>query len=161
MFRTFIIAAMAVVGATATPAQAFTEQDLNCLALNIYFEARNQPRLAKAAVGHVTMNRVAHKRFPDTVCGVIKQAVTWKGNVVRNKCQFSWWCDGRSDRPRNIKSWRAARLLARLILQHRINDKSDGAMWYHATYVKPYWRSDFTRVGQFGDHILYKVKVPT
>ena len=63
-------------------------EELYCLANNIYFESRNQPKLGQIAVGQVTMNRVNSPKFPNTVCGVVKQ-----GGEKRNRCQFSWYCD--------------------------------------------------------------------
>jgi len=75
------------------------ETALVCLALNIYHEARNQPTIGQVAVGQVVMNRVRDERFPDTVCGVVKQGQTysWQPDLpIRNKCQFSWWCAGQT-----------------------------------------------------------------
>ena len=63
--------------------------EISCLALNIYFEARNEPNEGKLAVSHVVMNRVMSSRFPGTVCKVIQQG----GEIRRYRCQFSWWCD--------------------------------------------------------------------
>ena len=73
-----------------------------CLATNIYHEARGESYAGKVAVANVTMNRVTSPKFPNTICDVVYQAQTkenWKGNTVpkRNKCQFSWYCDGKSD----------------------------------------------------------------
>ena len=65
---------------------------LVCLALNIYFEARNQPTSGQIAVAEVTLNRVASRNYPNTVCGVVKQS-------NKNGCAFSWYCDGKSDKP--------------------------------------------------------------
>jgi spore germination cell wall hydrolase CwlJ-like protein len=69
--------------------------NLRCLALNIYHEARGEPVSGQCAVGHVVMNRVSDNHYPDSICGVVKQG----GAVKRYRCQISWWCDGRSDRP--------------------------------------------------------------
>ena len=70
-----------------------------CMALNIYHEAKNQSMLGQVAVGQVVMNRVEDSRFPDNVCDVVTQAVTYKGTdkPVLHKCQFSWYCDGHKD----------------------------------------------------------------
>ena len=77
------------------------ETALMCMAFNIYHEANNQSMLGQIAVGQVVMNRVEDSRFPDTVCEVVKQAVTYKGTdkPVLHKCQFSWYCDGKNDEP--------------------------------------------------------------
>ena len=87
------------------------EDELYCLAQNIYFEAGNQPLAGKIAVANVTFNRVEDPQFPDTICGVVYQAktrVNWKGDVVpiKHKCQFSWYCDGKPDVPTDSTTWR-------------------------------------------------------
>ena len=73
-----------------------------CLAKNIYFEAGNQPLAGKVAVAQVVLNRMEHSAYPKDICGVVYQAKwkeNWKGTMlpVRNQCQFSWFCDGKSD----------------------------------------------------------------
>ena len=74
--------------------------EVECLALNIYHEARNQPTAGKLAVAQVTLNRVKHDRFPNTICGVVYQGYYLNNNPIKHKCQFSWWCDGKSDKPK-------------------------------------------------------------
>ena len=75
-----------------------------CLTENIYFEARGQGQAGWLAVAQVTLNRVEDRRFPNTVCEVVKQGLTYaSGQPIRNKCQFSWYCDGKSDNPKNMK----------------------------------------------------------
>ena len=133
------------------PTPAAPASEIECLALNIYFEARGEPEAGQLAVGHVVMNRVASARFPSTVCGVIQQG----GELRRYRCQFSWWCDGRSDKPRNKRLWEKSAELALNVYWGRSEDPTDGALWYHADYVKPYWRNDFLRGPKIGRHIFY------
>ncbi len=71
-------------------------QDLQCLAKNIYFEGRNQPWVGQLAIAQVTLNRVKSVAFPATICQVVEQQ-------RKEICQFSWYCDGKSDKPKNIK----------------------------------------------------------
>jgi spore germination cell wall hydrolase CwlJ-like protein len=125
--------------------------EVNCLAQNIYFEARSEPVDGMLAVGHVVLNRVASKKFPDSVCKVVRQG----GERRLNRCQFSWWCDGRSDEPRNKVSWNASRLIAWFVYNGQTVDPTGGALWYHAEYVKPYWRTAFVTGPQIGRHIFY------
>ncbi len=125
--------------------------DQQCLALNIYFEARGEPLLGKIAVGHVVLNRVANDRFPQQVCRVIRQG----GAKRLHRCQFSWWCDGRSDRPRNAKAWSEAMFVAGLIRIGATIDPTSGALWYHAAHVKPDWSRQFNRQSKIGEHIFY------
>lgn len=126
-------------------------EEVNCLALNIYFEARNEPDEGQIAVAHVVLNRVSDPRFPETACKVIRQG----GARKRHRCQFSWWCDGLSDRPRNSRKWVSTKAMAEAVYWGRSADPTDGALWYHADYVSPSWGRVFKRNGQIGRHIFY------
>ncbi len=140
----------------SSPESAPAEDEIRCLALNIYFEARGESEQGQRAVGHVVMNRVADKRYPDTVCGVVQQG----GEKRRHKCQFSWWCDGRSDDPKNNGAWARSLQIAKTIYSGKSFDPTDGALWYHAVYVKPYWRDALTFVKKIGRHNFYLKKPP-
>ena len=132
--------------------------EVECLALNIYHEARNQPTAGKLAVAQVTLNRVKHDRFPNTICGVVYQGYYANNAPIKNKCQFSWWCDGKSDKPKEIQSWNYALMLARH-MHEGIFDNIDvvkDATHYHAVYVKPYWTKEKKKVKVIADHIFYK-----
>jgi len=137
------------------PTDADPRAEVTCLALNIYFEARSEPEAGKLAVGHVVMNRVASERFPSTVCDVVRQG----GEVRRHRCQFSWWCDGQSDTPRNRAEWRRSVELALEIFWGRSEDPTGGALWYHADYVNPSWRASFVEGPKIGRHIFYSEPV--
>ena len=83
-------------------------EELRCLALNIYYEARGSNLADKAGVADVVLNRVKDTRYPNTICEVVhqgKQKPSWKDpNVmvmVRHMCQFSWYCDGKADTPQD------------------------------------------------------------
>ena len=136
------------------------ETALMCMAFNIYHEANNQSMLGQIAVGQVVMNRVEDSRFPDTVCEVVKQAVTYKGTdkPVLHKCQFSWYCDGKKDEPNyDSKSWSKALKYAVVVLGGDITlDFTDGATHYHATYVRPAWAKTKTRTTPIDRHIFYR-----
>ena len=131
-----------------------------CLALNLYFEARDQPVVGQLAVGFSTMNRVADERYPDSVCGVVKQAQysAWDSkNPIRHRCQYSWFCDGMSDEPKNSKAMLEATILAANIFYGRVTDISDGATHYHATWINaPYWTEQMTTVFTIDQHIFYR-----
>lgn len=127
------------------------EQDVNCLALNIYFEARDEPEEGRRAVAHVVLNRVADRRWPSTPCAVIAQGWPEAGRV----CQFSWYCDGRSDIPRAGPHWRDATRLADKVYWGRSTDPTGGAFWYHADYVTPWWSKHLRRGPKIGHHIFY------
>ena len=148
MFGMIRIASLALtISLISLPSQASeagsTEKmnwkSLRCLALNIYHEARGEPLQGKIAVAHVVLNRVAARRFPAQICAVIQQG----GERRRYRCQFSWWCDGRSDKPRDVAAWRESLLVALLIRRGATDDPTKGALWYHADTVKPYWSKVF------------------
>lgn len=136
----------------------------HCLALNIYFEARGSNLADKAAVADVVLNRVQDTRYPNTVCEVVyqgKQKPSWKDpNVmvmIRNQCQFSWYCDGKSDTPLNEDRWNEAQNIAWAISKWgNYRGITEGATHYHASYVSPNWARDFQMVGRIGAHIYYR-----
>jgi Cell Wall Hydrolase len=127
------------------------EESVRCLALNIYHEARSEPEQGQRAVAAVTLNRVASPAFPDSVCKVVKQ-----GGRKRNRCQFSWWCDRHSDEPRETEAWTRALALSRKALNGEVTDPTRGALYYHATRVKPRWAKTFHPTGKIGQHVFYR-----
>ncbi|SCA57767.1 hypothetical protein MTBPR1_70039 [Candidatus Terasakiella magnetica] len=129
--------------------------ELRCLALNIYWEARSEPLNGKLAVAGVTMNRVAHKKFPHTICGVVKHS----RSARLHRCQFSWYCDGKKDIPRELTAWRDAQQVARLYLVGIYDDPTANALWYHADYVSPSWAGKMMRTAKIGRHIFYRAQV--
>ena len=128
------------------------EMFLTCLALNVYYEARSEPMDGQYAVAHVVLNRVANDAFPDDACKVVKQGYH-KG---RHKCQFSWYCDGKSDKPKDKMSWVVAQVVAYNTLYGHHKDNTHGATHYHATYVSPWWRNHYGKTVAHGSHIFYK-----
>ena len=126
---------------------------LFCLAQNIYFEARSQPLIEQVAVAQVVLNRVHSTKFPDTICGVVYHN-KYPGKL--HKCQFSWYCDGLADSPKNADAWLKANQIASLVLTPNFPDLVDGATHYHADYVSPSWARSQIQVGQIGSHIFYQ-----
>ncbi len=124
--------------------------DTYCMALNLYHEARGEDVAGLVAVGNVVLNRVESKRFPNTICKVVKQ-----GGQRRYKCQFSWWCDGRSDKAKNKRAWSKMVLISELLLNERIADNTNGALFYHTKSVNPYWNAAMTQKVIVGVHIFY------
>lgn len=140
------------------------DDDVDCMALNIYHEAKNQSMIGQVAVALVVMNRVSDHRYPNRICEVIKEGPTrpsWKDptkqHPIRNRCQFSWWCDGKSDEPiYDSTAWRRAQDYAYLVLTRRIMDVTEGATHYHASYVRPAWAKTKTRTTRIETHIFYR-----
>ena len=135
-----------------------------CLAKNAYFEARNQSILSQIAVSQVVMNRVQHEDFPNTVCGVVYEAQLskWykeklnKEVPLKDRCQFSWYCDGKADIIRDQDAYELALAVAHQVLSgYDMVDVTKGALWYHATYVRPYWAKEKLYTVKHEDHIFY------
>ena len=132
---------------------------LVCLALNVYHEARDQPFIGQVAVAQVVMNRVYDDRYPDTVCEVVTQGPTysWKPDfAVRHRCQFSWYCDGKSDKTPDTDAYRKALRIAHGVYYGNLDDFVEGATHYHAVYVLPEWASSKTPIVQIGEHVFYR-----
>ena len=136
---------------------------VSCLADNVYFEARNQGTAGWSAVISVTLNRVKDKRFPNTVCEVVKQGPTresWKKNgnyyPIKHRCQFSWYCDGKSDDPVDSPTWISSLNIARNVVQGAYGDITEGATHYHSVYVNPYWADSLNETVVINEHIFYK-----
>jgi len=154
-------------------------EDAACLTENMYHEARSDGYAGMYATTMVVMNRVNDWRYPDTICEVVKEGPikeSWttaqhkqlleEDRVfypVRNKCQFSWYCDGRADTMHDEASLYVAKEIAHLVLSNYyetdvIVDITEGATHYHATSVMPYWvgSRDMAKVTQIGSHIFYR-----
>lgn len=141
-------------------AQKHIANEIECLALNIYFETMAVSLADGMAVSDVVMNRVKDSRYPNTVCEVVTQAkLDSTGFPKRHKCQFSWFCDGKADVPTNAEAWERSRKLARDIYLHKAYiGITEGATHYHANYVKPKWRLSLDRTTRIGSHIFYRQK---
>lgn len=126
---------------------------LLCLTAAIYFEARDQPFEGQYAVAEVVMNRVESPRFPDTVCGVVKQDLG-KG---KHDCQFSFYCDGKPEEFNNQQAYDRAIIIAALTLDEPYNFAA-GALFYHADYVLPKWAARLEERTVIGKHIFYAYK---
>ena len=141
------------------------QESATCLAKNMYYEARNQGTAGWMAVTAVVFNRVNDDRFPNTICEVVKEGPTrksWKDPTVKipikDRCQFSWYCDGLSDKPKDKKTYRKLFGIADGILGGELPfyDITDGATHYHADYVTPAWAKTKTKTVEIQDHIFYK-----
>jgi len=132
--------------------------ELECLARNIYFESLNQSVMGQMAVAHVTLNRVKLNRYPNSLCGVVTDSKKKSnGEVRKNSCQFSWYCDGKDDTPKNMALYDDAITIAKVAIQifYTFGDVTGGATHYHASYVAPNWSKTMQRVARVDDHIFY------
>ena len=135
--------------------------EIYCMAQNIYFEAGNQPLAGKIAVAQVVINRTNHPNYPTTMCDVIYQAKlkeNWLGNLVpiRHQCQFSWFCDGKSDDPVDSPTWMNSLKVAADVVQGKYGDITEGSTHYHSIYVNPYWADSLNETVVINEHIFYK-----
>lgn len=136
---------------TALPARTFSESEQRCLAAGIYFEARGESVKGQAAVAQVILNRVRNPTYPNSVCGVVYQNDSW-----RNRCQFSFACDGIKDRVRSPEHWNMAEEIALATTAGKIwLEEVGSSTHYHATYVRPPWAKRMRKVGQIGLHVFY------
>jgi len=141
-----------------TPENTSFESDrarqLNCLARGIYFEARGEPIRGQLAVGRVILNRVKSKAYPDSVCEVVYQ-----NKDRRNRCQFSFACDGKPDEIKERAEWGVILMHAAWLLASDMDDKSTRlvryATNYHADYVSPHWSRILVLAGRIGHHLFY------
>ena len=146
----------------------YTMADAECLAKNIYFEAGVESTAGKLAVANVTINRTSNKNYPNTICGVVQEGIHYynaakdKHFPVRDRCQFSWYCDGLLDEPREGRTWESAQELAERVLVNHYDkaliDITDGATHYHANWMETYpsWSKKKKVMASIDRHIFYR-----
>lgn len=140
--------------ATERIVNTYSERERWCLATAIYFEARGESYRGQVAVAQVVMNRVKHSLYPDTICGVVFQNQTW-----RNRCQFSFACDGIPERVNEPEPWRQAESIADQVTAGSLYlSEVANATHYHANYVYPHWAPRMTRLTRIGAHIFYRFR---
>lgn len=133
------------------------EHEIECLAQNIYHEARSESTAGRMAVALVTLNRVKDERFPNTICGVVKQTKYYpSGRIDLHSCQFSWYCDGKPDTIKDEKCYKDILLIAEVMFTYETEDFTEGSLWYHSPKVKPKWSMVYTKVVKIDNHIFYK-----
>lgn len=155
--RALLVAAgvlFVTAGAPAHAAREVDEAELACLAEAIYFEARSESVFGQTAVGEVILNRRDNPDFPDTICEVVRQ-----GYIPGTRsCQFSYYCDGKPERIGNRDHHELIRQLARHLMLEPEPERvlTDGATYFHATYVSPNWAKHMRRIRRVETHVFYK-----
>lgn len=143
----------------------YTSRQNQCMAKNIFFEAATQSTAGKLAVANVVMNRVKSSKWPNTICEVIEQGPRYYSDnsrqwiPKRDRCQFSWYCDGRSDVPKPGRYWRESQKVANYAISKSNNmlDITDGATHYHADYIdNPRWTYKKKNTTTIDEHIFYR-----
>lgn len=130
------------------------EQDLDCLARNVYFEARGEPAAGQYAVAEVTMNRRAASRYPETLCAVVYQK-NWDTLRGRYVGAFSW-TEFKVLPELRGEDWERAQKVAEEVYSGRHVPSLQGAMYFHATYIRPSWAKEKTAVARIGRHVFYR-----
>ncbi len=132
----------------------YSEREQWCMSTGIYFEARGESYRGQVAVAQVIMNRVKHSQYPDTICGVVFQNQSWK-----NRCQFSFACDGIPERVTEPAAWAVAEEITTKVTNGSIYlSEVANATHYHANYVYPHWAPRMTRLTKIGAHIFYRFR---
>ncbi len=144
-----LLCILASLYANDTDARSLQDEQ-QCLALAMYWEARGEGRQGMVAVGWTILNRARSEHFPATPCVVVFQG------GERGPCQFSWWCDGKSDRPRDRISWTRARIIAAELLVDPPRDPTNGALFYHSKSIPVPWTRTRVRTARIGNHIFYR-----
>jgi spore germination cell wall hydrolase CwlJ-like protein len=130
------------------------KEDLNdaitCLARTIYWEARGEAAASMEAIASVVMNRLGHEGFANTVCEVVMQG------REQGACQFSWWCDGRSDDAKDDESYAISKEIARKALNRQLPDRTGGALYFHQRTVNPNWSKEYLKTIEDGTFFFYK-----
>lgn len=146
---------LSVTNAVYTEEQ-YRQDQIMCLAKNIYFEGRGEPLVGRIAIGQVVLNRTKDKQFPPTVCEVVFQGKYRNMTPIYKQCQFSWWCDGKKEEINNKEDFDKSYELASLLYNGQVIDITEGALFYHATQSNPYWAAHKERLLAIENHVFYK-----
>ena len=131
------------------------KEEVYCMAEAIYFEAGGEGYAGQIAVGNVIINRVNSFRFPDTICKVVHQGKQYKEHMIKHKCQFSYYCDGKPEHIKNMDSFLiAARAAIDVLIKKKVEMKT--ATHYHTIDVQPAWSKKLKYLGKIGKHKFYK-----
>jgi spore germination cell wall hydrolase CwlJ-like protein len=128
--------------------------DLQCLAENIYFEARGEPLEGQYAVAEVTLNRTWAQNFPNTICAVVHET-RWDPSRRRFVADFSWTELG-TPSPQDGPAWNQALAVASAAYDDLVIPVVPGALFYHATRVRPGWSRNRIAVATIGNHVFYR-----
>ena len=114
-----------------------------CLAASVYFEAKGQPYKGQLAVAETVLNRSKSGRFPATVCGVVKQ-----------RGQFSFVRHGQLPSVRRAaKQWQEAVAISSIALKQAVAEVAHDALYFNAGRMPS---PGLIRVAQIGAHIFYR-----
>lgn len=151
-----IFVCLFVLGISSTTYAEEETDNFKCLVEAIYHEARSEPFIGQLAVANVILERVNLAHFPNSICEVVHAGHRWKGNIIKNRCAFSYFCDGKKEwYSMDKKAIDIAYDVASLAMQGVMVFSTLGATHYHASYVAPSWSNHLERLEQIGTHIFY------
>lgn len=159
MFKISVLVLLSGVGMGAQAWEVdrvYSRAEKECLALNIYHEARGEGLEGQVAVGMTTINRVLSKKFPNSICGVVKQTKVTSKKKYR-LCQFSWYCDYKSDVPKNKEAWENAQMVAEALLhkESAVGDLTESSLYYTRCDIRPKWTRNLKPTRKIGEHCFY------
>lgn len=141
--KLLIASAIALATFATPPVVAKADnQEVVCLAKNIYFESRGEPLQGKLAVAKVTLNRTRHEDFPNSICKVVYQPG-----------QFSWTAKRRHV-IKDSRAWQESLEIARDALATGLSElRGFSAIYFHSGRKPPGWRGRL--VARIGNHRFY------
>lgn len=148
-------APLAYVAVAALPPPAVTrEEQSECLAEALYYEARGEGTEGEKAVAEVVLQRTREHNYPRTICGVVYEGAQPDNRV----CQFSFACDGTLRQPKDRTTWERARKLAEAIVSGAVKlaGQTRHAIAYHSIGVQPAWAEAMVQTVQIGNHVFYR-----
>ena len=135
-----------VAGKPTTKVKSPNKRDLECLSLSIYWESKGEGRNGMILTGLVVMNRVKHKSFPDTVCEVIKAPRA-----------FSWYWDGKSDKPKELDRYKLAQSISKELLNGGHSGKMPPSVtFFKKCRTKSKFFDQLRHKTREGDHCFYE-----
>ena len=134
------------------------DMEIDVLARTLWGEARGEGKQGMEAVAAVILNRVRH---------AANKGGYWWGNTIIQVCQkpFQFSCWNKADPNfRKLQSvhendlhFATALRIARRAVLGRIEDKTNGAMHYHAAGILPDWAEENQPTARIGHHIFYRL----
>ena len=153
--------ALLMLGAVAQPIQKPVDVvEKNCLAANIYYEARGESEHGQKAVAAVTLNRVKSKKYPKTVCAVVmqKKQFSWTHQQPKHKVEQALKGLPPSQKPVEVAAYHQAQKVAYNAIKSKQQVLPEQVLWYHTTGVNPVWNKQMHKVNQIGVHVFYQHK---
>ena len=161
----YLLQAASMIG---LPIETSNIEQAQCLAQNIFYEARSEDISGQFAVASVTLNRANDPRYPNTVCGVVKQSAI---SIIDKKpvCAFTWYCENRktgktiaftnkdgSINEKIVEQFKLASMVAILTLNGEVDDNTKGATHFHNPQARPSWAATMIKTATIGNHTFYK-----